>query len=149
MWLLRSFQVLASVIGAFLIGVAVRNILGGAATRRWPQVPGRILRSFVLVHKDDDGGESFVPQVEFEYLVEGMTHRGMRLQYGRIGSGSRRRAERVLAPYPAGASVRVFFDPRKPTDAVLVPGAAPGNAAIALAGAVFLACAFVIQLQMK
>jgi hypothetical protein len=149
MWWIRSLQILTSVVGAFLIGVAFRNILRGAASRRWPQAQGRILRSFVLVHKDDDGGEGFVPQVEFEYQVEGMTHRGMRLQYGRIGSGSRRRAERVLAPYPAGVSVRVFFDPRKPADAVLVPGAARGNAVIALAGAVFLACARLIQIHMK
>jgi hypothetical protein len=149
MWCIRSLQVLASVVGAFLIGVAVRNIVRGAASRRWPQAQGRILRSFVLVHKHDDGGESFVPQIEFEYLVEGRTHRGMRLQYGRIGSGSRRRAERVLAPFPAGASVRVFFDPRKPADAVLVPGAARGNAVIVLAGVAFLAGACLIQIQMK
>ena len=144
MWFIRCMQVLFSAIGLFFIGVAIRNLLRGTASRRWPQVQGRILRSFVLVQTDE--GESFTAQVEFEYVVEGSTHRGTRLRYGRIGRASRRRAEQVLAPYPVGAYTPVFYDPRKPSDAVLIQGTSWGNAAIALFGAVFLVCGLAVQL---
>jgi hypothetical protein len=145
MWLLRFWQVLFTVGGLFLVGLAVRNMFRGSASRRWPQAPGRILRSVVLVEKDPDGSEGFMPQVEYEYVVGRTTYRGMRLRYGQIGSASRRRAKRVIARYQAGASVSVFVDPRNPGNAVLIPGRDWGNLAIALAGAAFLACAYLIS----
>jgi uncharacterized protein DUF3592 len=131
--------------GAFLIGLAIRNARTGSASRRWPQVEGRVLRSFVLVQEDADGVRGSTPQVEYEYVVEGTTFRGMRLRYGQTGSWSRGQAERVIAPYPAGARVRVFFDPRKPGDAVLIRGVFWGNVAIALAGVSFVVAAYLIQ----
>jgi len=149
MWLIRSLQVLAFTVGAFLIGLALRNVVRGAASRRWPRVQGRVLRSFVLVDRNDEGGEGFTPQVEFEYVVEGKTLRGRRLQYGRIGSWNRRRAEQALAPYQAGQSVQVVFNPHKAADAVLVPGVAWGNAVIACAGLVFLSFAYLTARGMK
>lgn len=145
----RAFQVLFSPVGAFLVGLAARNVLKGVASKHWPQVQGRIVRSFVLVHQGDEGGEGFTAQVEFEYVVEGKTLRGRRLQYGRTGSWNRRRAERVLAPYQTGQSVPVLVDPRRPIDAVLIPGVAWGNVLIAGAGLIFLACAYFLQLDMK
>ena len=145
MWILQLVELLMFGAGAFLVGLAIRNFRRGSVSRRWPQVEGRVLRSFVLVETDADGGRGFTPQVEYEYVVEGATCRGMRLRYGRIGSWSRKQAERIIAPYPAGASVRVFIDPVKPADAVLIPGTSWGNAAIALSGIVFMACAYLLH----
>lgn len=101
-WFLLLWQVGFGIAGVLLLGVAVRNVLRGIASRRWPQVPGRILRSFVLIHTDSDGIGGLMPQVEYEYVVEGKTHQGKRLRYGQIGAATRRRADQAIAPYPVG-----------------------------------------------
>lgn len=130
--------------GALLILVSLRNAWRGSASRRWPQAPGRITRSFVLIGDDGEDGETYTPRIEYEYQVEGTNYRGTVLQQGRIGSWSRKRAERIIAPYSPGASVVVFFDERRPANAVLLPGTSWGNLAVALAGLVFLACAVLL-----
>jgi hypothetical protein len=132
----------------FLGGLAVRNAVRGFASRGWPQVQGRVLRSFVLVDRHFEN-EFFTPQVEYEYQVDGTTYRRMVLCYGRGGSGNRRQAERVIAPYPPGARVPVFFDPGKPADAVLQRGTHWNNLAIALSAIAFLWAGFAFLLQAK
>ena len=109
---------------------------------------GRVVRSFVWVQTDGDGGRSYTPQVEYEYTVQGNTYRGMRLRFGQIGSWSREQAERVIARYSPSSTVRVFFDPCKPGDAVLVSGISWGNVAIACSGVLFLACAYLLHIKL-
>ena len=138
MWVLRYFQVMSFVLGAFLVVLAVRNAKKGFASRHWPQAPGIIVHSSVLVHTDADG-EGYTPRVEYEYSVDGTKYRGVRLRYGQTGSWNRGRAERVIAPYPPGSSVLVFFNLSQPADAVLVCGTSWGNIAIAFAGVLCLA----------
>ena len=124
--------------GSLLAGLAVRNLVRGSASKYWPQTEGCILRSFVLVQKDSDHGESYMPQVEYEYVVEGKKYHGTRLRYGQIGTWTRKQAERVLAPFPEGGRAAVFYNPRRPKDAVLLCGTSWGNIAIVLGGSVFL-----------
>lgn len=149
MWFLRIAALVCSAIGAFLAGLAVRNVARGRASKRWPQARGRILRSFVLVDHDRDGGEAFTPKVEYEYVVEGTTYRGGRLRYGQTGSWNRRQAERVIGPYAAGTPVNVFFDALHPADAVLLRGTSWGNVALALSGIAFLAVGYVLGVHSK
>src|SRR5438105_5034061 len=110
MWFLRIWASLSGATGVFLVGLAFRNVARGSASRGWPRTEGRVVRSFVLVDNSDEGGEGYTPQVEYEYSVDGVTYRAMRLQFGRTGSWSRERAERVIAPYTAGSGVPVFFN---------------------------------------
>ena len=144
MWFFRIWAFLFLAGGALIAAVAIRNLRHGSASKGWPQTQGRILRSFVLVQTDSERGKSYTPSVEYEYSVEGVTYRGTRIRYGQIGSTGRRRAERALADYAEGASVPVWFDPRNHKDAVLACGTSWGNAAILLAGLVFMGAAFAL-----
>jgi hypothetical protein len=73
----------------------------------------------------------------------------MCLRRGQGGSGNRQRAEQVIAPYPAGARVRVSFDPRHPADAVLRRGIHWNNAAIALCAIAFLWSGYAILMHAR
>ena len=137
------------VIGAFLTGLAVRNALRGYASRGWPHVPGWIIRSFVRVDTDSEGGVSYTPQVEYEYNVAGTPYRGTELRYGQTGYSTREGAERAIGACTPGASVPVFFNPRRPATAVLVPTRSRRNVLIAGAGLVFLACALALFRQTR
>ena len=137
-----------AVVAVLLIGgvasiiIAIRNAVRGYATRNWQRVPGRILRSFVLVYTGDDG-KGCTATVEYEYrAADGSAYKGTRLRFGHTGSWTRARAERLLAPFPPGATVDVFFDPGRPADAVLVRGVSLGNTGIFLAGVAFLSVAW-------
>lgn len=144
MWFLRFWEALFLAAGALLLGLAVRNLARGSASRHWPRADGRILRSFVLVDTGSGEGEGFTPQVQYEYVVEGNTYQGKRLRYGQTGSWNRKQAERTIAGYVAGAPAKVCFNPRNPKDAVLVSGTSWGNLVIALAGLVFLMVAYAV-----
>src|SRR5262245_57887628 len=147
-WVLGYAATASFLVGAFLIALALRNARKGQLSRQWPQFPGRIIRSFVFVDTDSEGGEGYTPRVEYEYAVAGAKYQGARLRYGQTGSSTRERAERIVAGYPSGSSVMVFVNPRQPEDAVLVSGTSWGNVAILLAGLVFIGAAIaLIQVQ--
>jgi hypothetical protein len=146
MWFVRCAEVASFTAGTFLVLLALRNARKGLAARSWLRVPGSIVRSFVLVHTDNEG-TGYVPTVEYEYNVEGNKYSGTRLRYGQTGSSNRAQAERLIRPYQEGASVEVFANADRPSEAVLVPGTSWGNVAIALAGVAFLSAGFMLALQ--
>src|SRR5689334_8991287 len=113
MWFLRIWEFFSGAAGAWLVGLAARNLVKGWRSRGWSQTLGTLVRSFVLVDKSDDG-EGYTPQVEYEYNVAGAKYVGKRLRYGQIGNASRKKAERVIERYRAGAQVVVWFNPEKP-----------------------------------
>jgi hypothetical protein len=110
-WLLYYAELMSFLGGALLLGMALRNIARGTASRNWPETSGTILRTFVSVQTDSEGAKGYTPSIEYEYIVEGSRQKGTRLQYGQVGSWSREHAERTIAAYAAGASVRVLLIP--------------------------------------
>ena len=135
MWFYRLMELAFLGCGGFLILVALRNFYSGSASKNWAQTYGRISRSFVLVHSDDEQG--YTPQLEYEYSYQGAAYRGKRIRFGQVGSWSRKQAEGILAPFPEGSTVPVFVDPRNSEEAVLIRGTSWGNLALVLAGAIF------------
>jgi|APMI01.1.fsa_nt_gi hypothetical protein len=83
-------------------------------SQRWPSTDGVVLESWI----DDHNLESMAPVLRYEYMVHGRRYVGTRVSYSGYGV-SRAQMEALIAPYPAGRSVRVFYDPRHPERAVL------------------------------
>ena len=104
----------------------VRRLRAGAGTRGWPAAVGRITYSGVgrELTTDGEGGshELFEAEVRYTYEVDGATLQGETIHANREPFTSRARAERLARRYPEGAQVRVFYDPRDPSRAVLEPG---------------------------
>jgi hypothetical protein len=96
-----------------------------------------------------DEGETLTPQVEYEYVVAGVTYRSTRLRFGQIGSWSRKQGERTIARYIAGANEPVLFNPRNPAESVLISGTSLGNFAILLSALVFLLFAYQMERHIK
>jgi len=87
----------------------------------WPTAQGRILDSRVR-EVLDDRTPVYDAYIFYEYSVNGVKLRSdvWRLGVGRssfIGF-----AKRAVAKYPIGAPVMVYFNPEKPTDAMLETG---------------------------
>lgn len=97
---------------------------------RRPSVAGVVIRS--AVRSDDDG--QCVVEFAYRFRLGGITHEASRIAY----------AARWPAPpvplnlveqFPVGHRVTVFYDPTRPSSAVIQRGTDPYTSALALAGA--------------
>ena len=93
--------------------------------KSWHSTTGRVITSRVRSRKKRPGDEGYgadsdvtnEPEVEYTYQVGNRRHR-----CGRITIGERTSAdelEAILARYPVGATVTVYYDPARPEKAVL------------------------------
>jgi Protein of unknown function (DUF3592) len=149
MWFFRLWSLLCLSVGVLLVGVAIRNQWKGLASRRWRQAEGRILRAMVLVQTESDRGKSYTPQVEYEYTVDGVEHRGNRLRYGQTGSWGVKQAKRTVGRFIVGEAVPVWFNPQNHADSVLLRGTSWGNLAILCGGLVFLGAAYALWAHVR
>ena len=113
-WLILV-PVLAILSGVVLILVAISLGRKAKASLQWPAVPGTVLLSQLV---EDNSGEftSYLPLVTYAYAVNGQAFQSSRVAF--VASKSRK----VIAKYPKGNAVQVYFDPQQPSTSVLEKG---------------------------
>src|SRR5690349_2378769 len=93
------------------------------AAESWPTAGGRVVSSEVVEEesRDRDGSTTtwYNPAVTYAYSAGGRELTGRRIRFGNYRFGSRKKAEAALAPYPAGASPIVRYNPESPEECVL------------------------------
>ena len=129
--------------GVFLIYRNLQSRKRAEASQGWPSTVGQIGESRVThsTHTDSEGdtSDSYAPYVEYTYQVAGQTFTGRDITFGfKQGYGNASKAQAVLAQYPVGAQVSVYYDPADPQQAVLERKAGGYGVGLAL-GIVFLA----------
>ena len=96
------------------------------ASAAWPWVEGVVTHAEVEREMNDP--HEGLTQVgwrlalRYDYTVGGQAYTGHRRQAMPERFPTEAQARRVLAPYPAGTRVKVFYDPAKPASSVLEPG---------------------------
>jgi len=83
----------------------------------WSSTMGTVLSSTIEWHRRSEGGSVAYPSVQYSYQVMGQMLQGSKIMPGPPVGGSG--AKKVVARYPAGAQVMVYYDPNNPSDAVL------------------------------
>jgi hypothetical protein len=83
----------------------------------WPSVMGSVLMSTTEWRSSSEGGSTEYPVVQYSYQVGGQAYQGTKIAPGPEVGGTG--ARKVVARYPAGAQVMVFYNPQNPPDAVL------------------------------
>ena len=84
---------------------------------QWPSTMGTVLMSNLEARHSSEGGWTNYPVVQYSYQAGGQAYQGSRIAPGPEVGGSG--AGKVVARYPAGAQVMVFYNPQNPSDAVL------------------------------
>ena len=146
--------VVALVIGGFglaVLAIVVSSLREAAAMKRWPVAEGRVLSAKVEEYRESvsrgTGGPRdrmtlYRPVLMYEYNVAGKRFRGSRIaQSPGLHRGVPEFAQKVIDCYPAGSTVAVHYNPRRPDESVLQPrvpgswmfGAAVGVALLVLA----------------
>jgi hypothetical protein len=88
-----------------------------AAVRQWPSTMGTVDTSYLERRSSSEGGYTNYPVVHYTYQVSGQAYQGTKIAPGMEVGGTG--AGKVVARYPAGAQVMVFYNPQNPPDAVL------------------------------
>ena len=114
---------------AFVTAIALINVIA-ALRQAWQlfqkkiyQCPGRIVASRIGSAEEWQGGNNklmmYWPEVEFEYDAGGGTLIGNRISTTFLKTSKRREIDRIVAVYPIGKEVKVFYNPDDVTDAYL------------------------------
>lgn len=119
---------------AFLIWIAITK-QREHGTPNWPSVKGEVLESKVVAFEREtpEGIErTFTPLVKYRYTVGERSFTSADLNFLPDSTATYRvgaKAEAVVARYPAGSPVSVFYNPSTPGQAVLeIPRPAAHNA---------------------
>lgn len=118
----RILLFIAGMFLAFILGAMLLKWLEVRKAAAWPSTAGRIVRSRRAMRAsaaagDSDAVERPFADIEFEYEVEGVLYAGERTTLAENQSEDEIAA--MLARYPVGARVHVFYDPADPSDSVL------------------------------
>ena len=141
-----SFVILFSGIGILLILLHQRNKKKAIKSLSWLETTGTVIQSEVEIGEsvfssDDDGEQSqpmFSAAVSYIYQVDDMLYTSDRVSFGVKTSHSKaEKAEAIVAQYPEGARVSVFYDPDRHDSSVL-ERTAKGSGVLLIAGVIFL-----------
>ena len=110
------------IVSVVFLGASVGAIGIARASRSWPTVPGRVVRSEIRTNRRANGLPGFRTLVRYEYVVDGEEYEGRAIAGGEFPYRRAGGAIRRLAAYPVGALVTVRYDPTEPEIAVLETG---------------------------
>jgi hypothetical protein len=130
-------------IGIFLIYRTQQSKKKAQISQSWPSTTGQITDSHVSrsqsTDSDGDTSTSYSARVAYTYQVGGQTYSGQNIAFGFNPSYSNEsKAQADAARYPVGSQVPVYYDPTKPSDAVLARQASGSNVVMIL-GIIFIA----------
>jgi len=93
-------------------------------TLQWPRVSGKLVQCEQYHRGIDQSHTSYRVDVTYFYAVNGREYIGHRIAPWSAGleSKSRTRSSAFAIDHPVGSPVDVYYDPRQPGDAVLLPG---------------------------
>jgi hypothetical protein len=86
-------------------------------SKGWRSVTGQILSSEVRERRSSEGGTTSYPVVTYQYNVGLTSYQSDKVSPGMGWGGVD--VDKVMARYPAGSTVTVYYDPQNPSDALL------------------------------
>ena len=115
-------------------GIVLRN---ASVSKEWPLAQGEIVTSYVNISIDEDG-TTYSADIAFRYVVNDRWLTADTVNFGEYGSSNRNHAADIVAKYPVGKVVNVYYDPAKPETAVLEPGVTWSSYIILFMGLLFI-----------
>jgi hypothetical protein len=126
------------VVGGLFFVLGLRSGQMQRASRSWSSVPGQVTGTDIQVKtfkfRTRMGGTrtDYRPVINYEYNVLGIPYQSSQITFGTI-QVDQAHAQAMLAKYPPGSAVTVYYNPKKPQQAVLEHGGG-GMAWVVLVG---------------
>ncbi len=110
-------------VGIFMLVKYFRDKKKTEESQAWTATAGRVTESYVREShsRDSDGhtSTSYYPEVRYLYQAMGAEYTGTKIAFGGGIGGSHKKAVEMIAQYPVGKNVSVYYDPKNPEEAVL------------------------------
>lgn len=97
------------------------NYVLSVRTNAWVAVPGVISESKLTFHPARNQPIQ-TADITYDYVVEGINYQGHIVQYGLDDNATFFPLSKIVAAYPKGKLVRVFYNSKDPGDSVLIRG---------------------------
>lgn len=110
-------------VDGILLGIIFSTLRGVANAANWSSTMGTVTYSAIQSRLSGDSTADY-PVVHYTYQVMGQMLQGKNIMPGPEAGGVG--AKKVVARYPIGTQVTVYYDPNNPSDAVLERGT-PGH----------------------
>ncbi len=143
--IVRALGALWLATGAIFLAVGARQLSEPLRSIAWPSTTGLVLDTLVQEHPRTGGrllgllGDSVaLPLVRYRYDIGGVLYHSTRVSFRKLGLGSRREAHAVVADYPPGREVRVYYDPDHPGSSALEHGISWITMALMIVGAILI-----------
>ncbi len=136
-------------LGVFLLFPWVQSIRMVHAGKTWSSVSGTVVSSGVkqvLDSTDKKGRKNFSYRaiVKYSYKVEGQNYISSRITFGDYGTNTPGHGASIVANYPEGKRVRVYYNPDAPMHSVLERRTGVGNIIPILVGILLLLVSFLM-----
>jgi hypothetical protein len=104
---------------AIFLGIIFFTRRKVAQAGSWPSTMGMVTLSTIEMRRGSEGSSAY-PVVHYSYQVMGQPLQGHKVMPGPDVGGSG--AHKVVARYPIGAQVMVYYNPENPSEALLERG---------------------------
>lgn len=134
-------------VGGFVLYTGFKNRRLAKESELWPTTGGKVLTAEVSKRTSRDRKRKtistyYAPNVRYSYMVAGQSYESTVIRFGSLESASSKKAEEVIARYPAGTTVVVRHHPADPSRATLETQSAAGQQI--LVGIVFITALIII-----
>jgi hypothetical protein len=133
-----------TVVGGFLVAFSQYQRARLRASETWHNTPGTIVTSTVREAAAPEGA-NYYASLTYNYEVGGRRYVGTKIDFAKRKYAWKNRAQEDVDRYPANKVVTVYFDPNRPSDAVLVRDY-PDNTVFMISGIVILLIVIVVWL---
>ncbi len=119
---MRTMGLLPLLVGLYLIHFSGKTLLEAYQSTGWSSTEGVVLSSKIaLLSVIDRSRRNPIPiaRVEYSYTVAGKTYTSTRISLNDYGSNIKGQQKKIINGYPEEATVKVFYDPQKPGNAIL------------------------------
>ncbi len=109
------------ILTALLAGAtAIKDWRRYRESENWIPAAAQIISGNISVQRGSKN-TSYVVIIRYAYAVLGINYESGQFSFGSEGTGydTRKRAEKVIAQYPAGSQATIYYDPNNPQQAVL------------------------------
>jgi hypothetical protein len=120
------FSIIIVLLGSSIFYFGVSEFIEAYASGSWPVIDGKIVESKVNSHssitKKGRTQTSYQAEIQYTFLVDGVSHTGRRLSFGDHSTANSNQASMIVDQYPVNKTVSVHYMPRHPDVCVLQPG---------------------------
>ena len=116
------FRLFFCIFGLLFIWLALDARRMSKLALTWPSVEGEIRKACI---ETDHVSNSASPRITYAYVVNELTYEANQFSYG-CQPASLYRSRQVVASYPVGSKVLVYYNPANPQSAVIERGKTSG-----------------------